>query len=271
MVDVSDERAEAVATLDPLTTGTLDRARLLVRHPVQVLGWRRVRLASFAAWFLALATVIVVRGVPTSRLPLAAFIVSLLVISRLGHGRTALQRVILDWLPFTAVLLMYDGSRALVTKVGVPVHVTDVAHAEAWLFGGVQPAVWLQNHLYDAAHPLVVHWYDALCTLVYTSHFLATPIVAAVLWVRDRDDLGALHAPGHRAVGGGPAHLRRLPRGPAVARGQGRRDRPGLPAVGPRLDLAARRARERPCWPTPRAAGRTRSRPCRRCTRPSPP
>lgn len=187
VVEVSDEHAEAVATLAPLAAGATRRARLLVRHPVQVLGWRRVRLASFAVWLLVLATVVVVRGVPTSRLPLAAFIVSLLVISRAGQGRTALQRVILDWLPFTAVLLMYDGSRALVTKLGVPVHVTDVAHAEAWLFGGVQPAVWLQNHLYDAAHPMVVHWYDALCTLVYTSHFLATPIVAAVLWVRDRD------------------------------------------------------------------------------------
>lgn len=187
MVEVSDEPAEAVATLAPLTAGPVGRARLLVRHPVQVLGWRRVRLALFAVWVLVLATVVVMSGVPTSRLPLAAFIVSLLVISRLGYGRTALQRVILDWLPFTAVLLMYDGSRALATKVGVPVHVTDVAHAEAWLFGGVQPAVWLQNHLYDAAHPMVVHWYDALCTLVYTSHFLATPIVAAVLWVRDRD------------------------------------------------------------------------------------
>jgi membrane-associated phospholipid phosphatase len=31
-----------------------------------------------------------------------------------------------------------------------------------------------------------VHWYDALCTLVYTSHFLATPVLAAVLWLRDR-------------------------------------------------------------------------------------
>jgi membrane-associated phospholipid phosphatase len=43
----------------------------------------------------------------------------------------------------------------------------------------------LQQQLYDAAH---VHWYDALITLVYTSHFLATPVLAAILWLRNRAD-----------------------------------------------------------------------------------
>jgi membrane-associated phospholipid phosphatase len=41
----------------------------------------------------------------------------------------------------------------------------------------------LQHHLYNAAH---VYWYDAICTLVYTSHFIATPVLAAILWLRDR-------------------------------------------------------------------------------------
>jgi membrane-associated phospholipid phosphatase len=65
----------------------------------------------------------------------------------------------------------------------VPLHEKDVLDAEKWLFGGVEPTVWLQQHLY---HPPHVYWYDVFCTLVYTSHFLATPVLAAVLWLRDR-------------------------------------------------------------------------------------
>jgi membrane-associated phospholipid phosphatase len=44
--------------------------------------------------------------------------------------------------------------------------------------------VWLQQRFLDPGSP---HWYDALATLVYTTHFLATPVVAAVLWLRSRD------------------------------------------------------------------------------------
>ena len=43
--------------------------------------------------------------------------------------------------------------------------------------------MWLQHHLYNPDH---VYWYDALCTLIYTSHFLVTPVLAAVLWIRNR-------------------------------------------------------------------------------------
>lgn len=188
VVEVTGERTRAVTRVTPdAPVGRVNQVLRTARHPVQTLGGRRVRWILFAGWLAVLALVYLLRGLPTGRLPLAGFIVTLLVITRVGHGRTALQRVILDWLPFTGVLLMYDGSRSLVARVGLPVHVTDVAHAESRLFGGVQPAVWLQQHLYDAAHPMVVHWYDAVCTLVYTSHFLATPIVAAILWVRDRE------------------------------------------------------------------------------------
>jgi membrane-associated phospholipid phosphatase len=45
------------------------------------------------------------------------------------------------------------------------------------------PTVWLQQHFFTPGSP---HWYDAAATLIYTSHFLATPIVAAVFWLRNR-------------------------------------------------------------------------------------
>jgi membrane-associated phospholipid phosphatase len=90
---------------------------------------------------------------------------------------------VLDWLPFTLVLVLYDRTRGAADSLGIRLHEQDVLDAEKWLFGGTEPTVWLQHHLYDAAH---IHWYDALVTLVYSSHFLATPVLAAVLWLRDR-------------------------------------------------------------------------------------
>jgi membrane-associated phospholipid phosphatase len=146
-------------------------------------NWRRIRRVAFAAYFATLAVFVAKSGVPTGRATLAVVIVSGLALSRLGHSWRRFGQVLLDWLPFTAVLLTYDRTRSLADGLGMPLHESDILHVEKWFFGGVEPTIWLQHHLYDPAH---VYWYDALCTLVYTSHFLATPILAAYLWLRDR-------------------------------------------------------------------------------------
>ena len=66
-------------------------------------------------------------------------------------------------------------------------HITAMIHADTalvgWATGGEMPSVWLQNHLYD---PLHAQWYDVAISVVYFSHFVAAPIVAAVLWFRNR-------------------------------------------------------------------------------------
>jgi membrane-associated phospholipid phosphatase len=130
-----------------------------------------------------LAWITVDYGVPTARIALALIIMVGLGLTSIGRGwRSALQ-VVIDWLPFTAVLLLYDRTRGVADGLGISLHEQDILDAEKWLFGGTEPTLWLQQQLYDAAH---VHWYDALVTLVYTSHFLATPVLAAVLWLRDR-------------------------------------------------------------------------------------
>lgn len=131
----------------------------------------------------SLAYIIVVYGVPTGRLALAIIIMSGLALTSIGRSWRATAQVIIDWLPFTAVLMLYDQTRGIADGLGLGLHEQDVLDAEKWLFGGIEPPLWLQQQLYDPAH---VHWYDALITLVYVSHFLATPVLAAVLWLRDR-------------------------------------------------------------------------------------
>ena len=122
-------------------------------------------------------------GVPTGTALLMGMVMGGLAVTTIGRGRGSVVRIVLDWLPFALVLIVYDISRSLVDVVGLPLHEGDVADLERHLFLGAIPTVWLQQHFY---HPASVHWWDALATLVYASHFLATPVVAAVLWVRDR-------------------------------------------------------------------------------------
>jgi membrane-associated phospholipid phosphatase len=145
--------------------------------------WRRVRRVSYALYFAALVWIVIQFGVPTSRITLALIIMTGLALTSIGRGWRATVQVVIDWLPFTAVLLLYDRTRGVADGLGISLHERDILDAEKWLFGGTEPTLWLQQQLYDAAH---VHWYDALVTLVYTSHFLATPVLAAILWLRDR-------------------------------------------------------------------------------------
>jgi membrane-associated phospholipid phosphatase len=145
--------------------------------------WPRVRRQVAVVYFVVLTTVVILRGVPTGRASLMSIVITGLAITCIGRGWRALLRMVVDWLPFTMVLVVYDVSRGLATWASLPLHESDVAHAESSLFGGTIPTVWLQDHLYM---PSSVHWFDAVMTLVYTSHFLATPILAAVLWLRDR-------------------------------------------------------------------------------------
>jgi PAP2 superfamily len=154
-----------------------------VMRLIHAIGWRRIRLAVGAVYFAVIVNILVTDGVPTGRKALAYIIVTGLAITCLGRGWRRLLQVIIDWLPFTLVLMTYDQSRAIADTMGMPLHEHDIARAESWLFGGNVPTVWLQQHFYDAAS---VHWYDALATLIYTSHFIVTPVLAAIFWLRDR-------------------------------------------------------------------------------------
>lgn len=145
--------------------------------------WRRIRRRAVIAYCVILALFVVLVGIPTDREGLVLWIVAGLGIRCLGRGWRSFGRVLLDWFPFTAVLIVYDYTRGFADGLGMPIHVRQPADADLWMFHGVLPTQWMQQHFYT---PGVVHWYDAAVTLVYTSHFVATPVLAAVLWLRNR-------------------------------------------------------------------------------------
>ncbi|MGY2004875.1 phosphatase PAP2 family protein [Blastococcus sp. SYSU DS1024] len=143
----------------------------------------RARLVAALLWsglLLAFVLTCAVRGLPTDRVVLLGWVLAGLGVTSVTQGRRRLVRLLVDWLPLVAVLLAYDATRGLADGLGMPVHVREVADADRWLAGGVLPTVWLQEHVQ-------ADWWKAVATLVYSSHFVLTPVVLAVLWLRDRE------------------------------------------------------------------------------------
>lgn len=144
----------------------------------------RLRYLVIALWAIALAVFVVVRGIPLDRGWQTVWVISGLLVLRVGYPWADKKRIVLDWLPFLALLYLYDYSRGLADGLGMPVHVSDLLATEKALFGGVVPTIWLQDRYYE---PGVVHWYDVANSLVYFSHFLAVFAIAAVLYARNRE------------------------------------------------------------------------------------
>jgi membrane-associated phospholipid phosphatase len=138
---------------------------------------------SAVVYFIALILFSIFVGVPEDREGLLVWTVAGLGTQCLGRGWRSFLRILLDWLPFTAALVLYDYTRGIADNLGIATHVTGPITADLWLTGGTLPSYWMQQHLY---HPGQPHWWDAVETLVYTSHFLVTPIAAVILWLRNR-------------------------------------------------------------------------------------
>ncbi|MCZ2818188.1 phosphatase PAP2 family protein [Modestobacter sp. VKM Ac-2984] len=158
------------------TTGTTTSA---VELPVPADRYRGARLLGTGGLLATFLATCVVTGLPTDRLVLLGWVVAVLAVQSLGRGWPALLRLLADWLPLAGVLLLYDLSRGFADGLGMPVAVGELATADRWLAGGVLPTVWLQDH-WGAA------WWTVVASLVYSSHFVVTPVVLGVLWLRDR-------------------------------------------------------------------------------------
>jgi membrane-associated phospholipid phosphatase len=178
------------------------------RSRLPVVGWRwsHVRWACLAGYAVCLTWFVATQGVPTDRLGIYGAILALLTIVVLGRGWRAWWQMMVDWLPFEAVLLAYDYSRGYASpysaaqvkaqqypivdvhnSLGLPLHVRFPISADQWLGDhlgmGTMPTVWVQEHFHPGT---AIPWYGVLVSLVYSSHFLVMPIVAIVLWIRNR-------------------------------------------------------------------------------------
>lgn len=146
----------------------------------RVPAWLRWSL--LALWAAALVIQIVTRGVPADRFGVLAWSVSGAAIASLGRRR--LLTVFVDFLPFGAVLVVWDYLRGLSDSLGMPTWWLPQLRMDRLLFFGHQPTIWLQEHL----HRPTPQWYDAIFSLCYLSFFILPVGLAAVLWLRSRGD-----------------------------------------------------------------------------------
>jgi membrane-associated phospholipid phosphatase len=131
-------------------------------------------------WLAALVIQIYYHGVPFDREGLLVWIVIGLVAASIGLR--APWTVIVDWLPFALVLIAYDYLRGLSDTLGMPTWWHPQNDVDKFMFGGVQPTIWLQEHFKHAT----VTWWDVTVSLTYVSFFLLPYLTAAVFWLRSR-------------------------------------------------------------------------------------
>ena len=146
---------------------------------------RRLTIArriAVTAWAAIVVYRTVTTGFAFNRELLLLYICTGLLAASIGQGRRMLY-VIRDWLPFALVLVAYDLSRGAAAMIGRPTMWHWQVDADRWMFFGTVPTVWLQERLKLPYPP----WWEIVISTVYMSFFILPYVVAAVLWLRDRE------------------------------------------------------------------------------------
>jgi membrane-associated phospholipid phosphatase len=141
---------------------------------------RQLRIAAPIAWAVATVVLVAILGVPTKHDMLFLW---------LGLGMAAfsleVSRVVRDWLPLVGIIFVYDLLRGVADGLLFQVHETPQIRLEAALFGRPVPTVWLQEHFWHG--PGHLQWWDYATWFLHLTHFFATFIAAAVIWVFARE------------------------------------------------------------------------------------
>jgi hypothetical protein len=141
------------------------------------------RRVAVATWATAVVYRTATTGFAFNRELLLLYICTGLIAASIGQGRRVLY-VIRDWLPFAFVLVAYDLSRGAATLIGRPTLWQWQVDVDRRLFFGTVPTVWLQERL---KLPQAPGW-EIMISTVYMSFFILPYVVAAVLWLRDREE-----------------------------------------------------------------------------------
>lgn len=149
--------------------------------------WPVIRVLAVVGCLVSFSAQCLWWGWPTDTLLILGWLSAGVLCWNAGQPWRGVLRWGRDWGPVLALLMGYDYSRGIAAH-GLAPHVTAMIRVDEFLAGGRLPTLWLQRHLYD---PLRVHWWDVLASVIYLSHFLAVPGVAAVLWLRQRDTWSA--------------------------------------------------------------------------------
>ena len=152
---------------------------------LRLLSSRPVRWLAPTLYALALGTYMWREGIPVGRERLLLWLVlGLLALSTTNLVGWA-RGVVFEWLPLALVLAAYDLLRGQADELLFSAWYRPQLEADAFLFGGTVPTVWLQDRLWHGVAD--VRWYDYASWAVYVSYFVATYLLAALLWFFARD------------------------------------------------------------------------------------
>lgn len=112
--------------------------------------------------------------------PDTLFIALLTVAVVFGQTRAFLRR----FLPFVALLLVYDSFRGIADDLNQHVHFWEMIQFDRAVFGGVLPTTTLQQWWWHGQ----VQWYDFYFYFLYTIHFAMPVLLGVVIW-KKRDEL----------------------------------------------------------------------------------
>jgi hypothetical protein len=130
-------------------------------------------------WAAGLSLFIVLFGFPGSHTQIFLVVgLGLIASGTTSDDGAGWRRVVIDWFPFYALLAGYDMLRGSAGNWFTP-HITPQVRVDEWIFGGTAPTITLQHALYT---PGVAHIWDYAAFGVYMSHFVASFIVAGLLW-----------------------------------------------------------------------------------------
>lgn len=91
--------------------------------------------------------------------------------------------VLKRFVPFVALLMIYDAFRGVADYLNNNINYTFMADFDKLLAFGVLPTKWLQDHLWNGQ----VQWYDIGLYVFYMLHFVLPIALAVLVWVkRDR-------------------------------------------------------------------------------------
>lgn len=139
-----------------------------------------VRIGAPVAWGMATIVLVAGFGVPTSRELVLTWVLAGMIAFSATNLRHRLPRLLVDWAPFIALLLVYDVLRGIADGLIFPAHEFPQIRLETALFGTPAPTVWLQAHLWHGPHDL--RWWDYFSWFIYLTHFVVTLVAAAALW-----------------------------------------------------------------------------------------
>ena len=165
-----------------MSSGDSAEARVEQAPEFRFASWAAFRPYAFGLYAVALVLWTATYGIPVQRELVILWTCGALACASIGRPPREILQLVVDWLPIVAVLWIYDLTRGAADSFGIGVHVHPMVDFDSFVFFGETPTEWLQDRLYD---PGVVHWWDVLFTLVYTSYFIVPFALAGYLWARD--------------------------------------------------------------------------------------